>query len=294
MFQLINTDYIQKKRYQELSSNFLTLIYQDSKLKIQTNQAIVVLVNHQKNMVCHPYDKDSFIMRESDLLLLHEQTYFEFSVPLYGAFEFDLYLFEEIYTRKELIDHLIKYPILTDFFTTSSQNFYLFFKHNESNKLALTLELLKLEEERSTAQLLAFMLLLTQLHETHYHYLSVFDSNMMPNNQAGAILSYMVTNCDSIDLPTAAAHFNYNPNYFSSLCKKLLNATFSEKLVQIRLEKAIYLLDSTDLKIMDIATSIGFNDFSYFHKSFKKRYGISPKKYQKADKLAKESFTDIM
>lgn len=284
MYLNVINEFLQEEKFLSLPSELVSISFQEGQLSIQANEAVVFIVNHQEKMICRPSKKEAFTMRNSDFLLLKEKTYFEFLVPDAKTFHFDLFLFEEIDKQKVFLDHILKYPIFNDFFTSKVvNNFFLYFKNNASEKIALTIELLKIEPEHSINQMLSFMLLLSQLHEAHYHSLSIFDSNMMPNNQAGAILSYMVANCETVTLTTTAAHFNYNPNYFSTLCKKLLKATFSEKLVQIRLEKAAYLLDSTDLKVMDIATSVGFNDFSYFHKSFKKRYGISPKKYQKTD-----------
>lgn len=47
-----------------------------------------------------------------------------------------------------------------------------------------------------------------------------------------------------------------------------------------RLEKARSLLKSTELSIAETAESVGFEDYNYFSRVFKKAYGISPRNYR--------------
>lgn len=49
---------------------------------------------------------------------------------------------------------------------------------------------------------------------------------------------------------------------------------------QFRIHKAASLLSSTDLKIVDIGSKCGFQEMSYFAKSFKKVYGCTPTQYR--------------
>ena len=53
---------------------------------------------------------------------------------------------------------------------------------------------------------------------------------------------------------------------------------------QIRVQKAIGLLDTTDLKINDIAASVGFSNTNYFIQIFKKTQGVTPGQYKTQDK----------
>ena len=49
----------------------------------------------------------------------------------------------------------------------------------------------------------------------------------------------------------------------------------------VRIQRAKRLLSSTDLSIIDIATSVGVEDQSYFSRLFKKEAGITPSAYRK-------------
>ena len=64
--------------------------------------------------------------------------------------------------------------------------------------------------------------------------------------------------------------------------QRLLHATgtsFAERVMELRLQRACELLaraDTTHRKVSDIALSSGFNDLSYFHASFRRRFGMTP------------------
>jgi AraC-like DNA-binding protein len=50
--------------------------------------------------------------------------------------------------------------------------------------------------------------------------------------------------------------------------------------MDLRLRKAVTLLQRKDLKICDIALKSGFNDLSEFNKQFKKLYGSPPSSFR--------------
>lgn len=82
----------------------------------------------------------------------------------------------------------------------------------------------------------------------------------------------------SVDM--LCTHLNVSPAYFSTLFKKETNMTFVMYLTRIRMERAIYLLETTDQKTYMIAESVGYTEPNYFSYVFKKKYGISPSRYR--------------
>ena len=68
-----------------------------------------------------------------------------------------------------------------------------------------------------------------------------------------------------------------------------LNMTPSQYLNKKKIDKAIELLLSTELSILNIAFECGFNNIEYFDKIFKKTMGLTPLRYrQTQSKLLKE------
>lgn len=81
------------------------------------------------------------------------------------------------------------------------------------------------------------------------------------------------------DLSKAAG---MTPKYFCRFFYEMSNKTPIEYLNLYRVESACEKLITTDLPITEIALSCGFNDVSYFIKTFKKHKGITPKQYLKS------------
>ena len=68
--------------------------------------------------------------------------------------------------------------------------------------------------------------------------------------------------------------------YFSTLFKKETNLSFVSYLTQVRMEKALELLNTTQEKAYVISQMVGYMEPNYFSYVFKKQYGISPSKYR--------------
>ena len=54
----------------------------------------------------------------------------------------------------------------------------------------------------------------------------------------------------------------------------------AELVQEKRLNQAIYLLEHTAMSVMEIGMSVGYDNISYFHRIFQKRYGMTPRKYR--------------
>lgn len=71
-----------------------------------------------------------------------------------------------------------------------------------------------------------------------------------------------------------------NSSYLRSIFKKELNLTVIEYLTNIRMQKAKELLQRGNLKHTEISKMIGYREASYFSKSFKKHFGVTPSEYE--------------
>lgn len=84
-----------------------------------------------------------------------------------------------------------------------------------------------------------------------------------------------------ISLEQLSRAANMSPKYFCRFFYEMTHKTPIDYLNYYRIEHACYQLTTTELSTTDIAYSCGFNDLSYFIKTFKKYKSVTPGKYLK-------------
>ncbi len=96
------------------------------------------------------------------------------------------------------------------------------------------------------------------------------------------ITSYIYKNYnDKIYLKTISNKFGMCPKYFCKFFKDNFGKTFIEYLKDLRIEKSMNMLIDSNLSIMDISFANGFENFSYYIRTFKKLVGCTPSSYRK-------------
>ena len=95
------------------------------------------------------------------------------------------------------------------------------------------------------------------------------------------VLRYMHDNYSSpLSLGELAERIEMSPKYFCRFFKEMVNKTPIDYLNYYRIERACEMLTDGDRNITETAFACGFNDVSYFIKTFKKYKGTSPKRYR--------------
>lgn len=85
-------------------------------------------------------------------------------------------------------------------------------------------------------------------------------------------------------LKEISSMYQKNEKYVGRIFQRDMGMSFHRYSLLLKLKKAASLLVESDSKIIDIALECGFNSISYFNRSFKKEYGISPKEYRACEK----------
>ncbi|MDO3410981.1 AraC family transcriptional regulator [Saccharibacillus sp. CPCC 101409] len=78
-------------------------------------------------------------------------------------------------------------------------------------------------------------------------------------------------------LEELAALAYLSPSRFSDVFRRAVGASPLMYLIQVRLENAYHLLETSDLKILDIAMECGFRTLSNFNRLFKRHIGTEPR-----------------
>ena len=114
------------------------------------------------------------------------------------------------------------------------------------------------------------------------------DENALPARMVEALDSYIRENAgDDISNTEIGAIFGYHPFYVSKVLKDRKGTTLRQYIIAYRLKLAKKLLDESGKSVNEIAEECGFNDPSYFTKTFKNAFGMTPKDYRN---LTKEDF----
>ena len=96
------------------------------------------------------------------------------------------------------------------------------------------------------------------------------------------MVSYIQQNfTGTISLKEFGEQFHLSEKYISRYFKEHFHITISQYVTYLRLKHAKQLLQDTDIPVTEIAMQSGYQNISYFIRSFKKTYEVSPLQYRK-------------
>lgn len=84
-----------------------------------------------------------------------------------------------------------------------------------------------------------------------------------------------------LTLESVAQQLQISSVYLSKMIKQGLGTSFVGLVTEMRIKKAMMLLNSTNLQVNEIAEQVGYETQHYFSTSFKKVVGVSPNQYRK-------------
>ncbi|HZG83384.1 response regulator transcription factor [Paenibacillus sp.] len=130
----------------------------------------------------------------------------------------------------------------------------------------------------------------TSLKETKRRFkeslLSLFPGRTPSSSEMIQLIKKYIDNNpgDVLNLEALSEKFHMNKFVISRMFKSEIGENFWGYVTKVRIERAQALLENTDMKMVQIATSLGFQEESHFSNVFKKYTGCSPKEYRIARK----------
>ena len=172
-------------------------------------------------------------------LLIQKQVFFQFFLPLLSN---DSQLF-----------HFFLDPQ-----TTSFADEFIHFRPQKSCELTNLLEMMVIEYAscRNDTQSILRPLAISFLAYLTREYTAA-SIKKEPARASDKIIAYLNTHFDSASLADASRYYGYHPNYLSALIKKETGKTFSMLHLEIRMERAMVLLQNTTLSVNDISLFLG-------------------------------------
>lgn len=247
------------------------------------------LIRIRKGCVSLHADDYEFTAREGDILLFRDSMLHGSPPPedvLYDCLVFDLHgLFRSSELFKMYLRPIYRMEILPDIYYPKETNADIYPDvaelmdiHLRHDKNPADTEYLELITVSTLSHL--FLRILQNGHYTE----NTKDSESSANriNQIKSVLEYIEKQYkNEITLSDLANVAVMNPRYFCRIFKQITALSPMDYVIYYRIEQACKLLSTTNLSILDIALECGFNDCSYFIRTFKKRKGMTPNHYRK-------------
>lgn len=219
---------------------------------------------------------DAFVVSPGNLHFMGSQTgtvdYFTFLFPLkYIAFRSDDMLDDKLIEPLNS-GHLMISPEIKD--TVKEQC--------EQLAGVYAAEIDK-SESKITSQIRKKIILLQFIHELWKKGFIVENDTTGRNTVEKEMVSYIQQNyTGKILLREFGEQFHLSEKYISRYFKEHFHITLSQYVTYLRLEHAKQMLQETDISVTEVAMQSGYQNISYFIRSFKKTYGVSPLKYRKS------------
>ncbi|MDD9269745.1 helix-turn-helix domain-containing protein [Paenibacillus sp. GCM10023248] len=86
---------------------------------------------------------------------------------------------------------------------------------------------------------------------------------------------------EPITLTSIAEEVGLSSYYLSRLFREETGESFNDYVTRLRMEKAVHLLQSTPLKVYEVAEQVGIPSYRYFSQLFRNWTGVAPTDYKK-------------
>lgn len=99
-----------------------------------------------------------------------------------------------------------------------------------------------------------------------------------------SVLQYTDEHYRDGELTELATLLHYDVYWLSKEIKKQTGRNYTDLVQEKRLSQAAYLLKTTGRSVADIALMVGYENVSFFHRIFQKKYQMTPRQYRILDK----------
>ena len=158
---------------------------------------------------------------------------------------------------------------------------------SEKIKKEIGLKIVEMHESSALDKLMKFLKILEDLASTNeYRILNAgkyyLQTQVEDNERINHIFNFVKDHFkEPITLEEISDLANMKVPSFCRYFKKITNKTFTQFVNEYRITHSLKLLAEQPLSITEVCFESGFNNFSYFNKTFKEYMGKSPSQYRK-------------
>ncbi len=265
------------------------------KITQHTRYSTPILHNHDFYEMFYVYEgeftqhinQQDFTMHTGDICLIQPGVYHSLDVNNYSIvlnILIDQKTFEAIFFNDLVGDSAFSTFFRTDFFSEKLKSFIIFKTHGEpaTRDYVLKMYLETLNRPTYYAQVVHSYLLLLFSHLLR-HFSN--DALIPKPHRKQDLLDYQIisaiqTDYQTITLSQLAEQFHYSTQYLSQRIKHVTGHSFSQFLLQRRMQIAEELLKTTTKKIKEISQMIGYPNQENFIRTFKREHDATPTQYR--------------
>lgn len=240
-----------------------------------------VLVFFTHGSGTHEVDFDRFSIQSGSVFLLQPGQIhnWDLSYDIEGFVVFYSYEMYNLYFGQKSINHYPFYSSVTnspeilldsDEIKAISPYFNSLIEENKDNKILKQdkmmnlLDCIHIELARKYSE--------THLHEAHSYNVKIknFEQFLELNFKTEKAAAFY------------ASHLNITLKHLNRICNEILKKTTTEVIIHRVILEAKRMLINKDLSVKEVATRLGYDDYSYFVRLFKKNTGMTPKTFRDA------------
>lgn len=226
-------------------------------------------------------DKHEYTANEGDLLIVNGGV-------LHGGTPIDC-VYECLVLNTNLLSHHISVAKYFDKLEKQQLSLNEYFPYEQDDFHILCRRLFHAMSKKEQAYQLTTIGCLYQLFAilfSNYYYAEIKTNDLSSHKHIALlkqVLQYIENSyAEKITLEQLSKLAGMSAKYFCRFFYEMTHRTPMDYLNFYRIERACLKLVSTNLTITEVALECGFNDLSYFIKTFKKYKSITPKQYLKA------------
>ena len=100
------------------------------------------------------------------------------------------------------------------------------------------------------------------------------------------VITYMRDHLqENLTLTRIAREAGLSESYLNAVFKECVKCAPMDYYINMKMDKACYLLCNTDMHIYQVAQYLGYDNQYYFSRAFKKVPGVPPKKYKEMPRI---------
>ena len=100
------------------------------------------------------------------------------------------------------------------------------------------------------------------------------------------VITYMRDHLqENLTLTRIAREAGLSESYLNAVFKECVKCAPMDYYINMKMDKACYLLCNTDMHIYQVAQYLGYDNQYYFSRAFKKVLGVHPKKYKEMPRI---------